>query len=174
MVLILLPILILISIFIFFRMGAPILYRQIRMGKNLNTFTIYKFRSMVNDADKMGSYSTASGDARITPLGQFLRKTSLDELPQVLNVLKGEMSFIGPRPDLPAQKEQYPDEESWVGRHKVRPGITGLSQVRFRSSSTLAERRETDLEYAQNLSFWLDVRILIDTVFVVLKRKNTN
>lgn len=128
---------------------------------------------MVLSAD-LGSYSTASGDARITPLGQWLRATSLDELPQIINVLKGDMSFIGPRPDLPAQKEQYPDEASWVNRHNVRPGITGLSQVRYRSSSTLTERRETDLEYVKNLSFLLDIQILINTVFVVLKRKHIN
>jgi lipopolysaccharide/colanic/teichoic acid biosynthesis glycosyltransferase len=124
---------------------------------------MWKFRSMVINAESLGGYSTADRDPRITPIGRFIRKTSLDELPQLLNVLFGEMSIVGPRPDVPAQRSLYTEEE-WMVRHSVRPGITGLAQSTLRSEATTEQRKAMDLEYAKNVSFALDVRIILMTI----------
>jgi len=118
---------------------------------------------MVKDADQKGSFRTNAGDTRITPVGRILRKTSLDELPQLLNVLKGEMSLVGPRPDTPGQEGDYSPED-WVRRHQVRPGITGLAQAKARQAATPEERLRLDLEYVERASVGLDVKILLMTV----------
>ena len=143
------------------------LFRQTRIGRGCQPFTIYKFRSMVKDADQKGSFRTNAGDTRITPVGRILRKTSLDELPQLLNVLKGEMSLVGPRPDTPGQEGDYAPED-WVRRHRVRPGITGLAQAKARQAATPEERLRLDLEYVERASVGLDVKILLMTVKQVL------
>ncbi len=145
-----------------------IFYRQQRIGKNGKLFNIYKFRTMVSDADKIGSFSTAKNDSRITKVGAFLRKTSLDELPQVFNILLGEMSFIGPRPDVLQQKNLYTESE-FEQRHQVLPGITGLAQCVNRHNATLEERKQSDIYYANNISFLLDAKICFLTVKTVLK-----
>lgn len=145
-----------------------VFYRQKRVGKNGKLFEIYKFRTMVADADKIGSFSTSKNDSRITKVGAFLRKTSLDELPQVINVILGEMSFIGPRPDVPQQKELYSEEE-FTQRHQVLPGITGLAQCVNRHTATLEERKQSDIYYANNVSLALDMKIILLTVKTVLK-----
>lgn len=139
--------------------GFPILFRQTRLGLGGREFAMYKFRSMVRDAAGVGPYYTASDDPRITPVGRFLRRTSIDELPQLINVLAGDMSLVGPRPDVPAQRALYSDAE-WVQRCSVRPGITGLAQALLRSEATEAQRLEMDLRYAREHDLWLDLKIL--------------
>jgi lipopolysaccharide/colanic/teichoic acid biosynthesis glycosyltransferase len=143
--------------------GGPVLFRQTRIGLRGREFSMYKFRSMVVNAAALGPHHTASDDARITRVGRFLRRTSLDELPQLLNVLKGDMSLVGPRPDLPAQRTHYSDEQ-WALRCSVRPGITGLAQAQLRSAATPEQRCELDLQYAREASVWLDLRIMLHTL----------
>lgn len=139
--------------------GRPVLFGQIRLGLGGREFRMYKFRSMVKDAASVGAYHTAAGDPRITPVGRWLRRTSIDELPQLFNVLRGDMSLVGPRPDVPAQRALYSDTD-WAERCSVRPGITGLAQALMRSEATEAQRLALDLRYAREHSLWLDLRII--------------
>lgn len=139
--------------------GFPVLFRQTRMGRGGQPFGMFKFRSMVKDAAAIGPYHTAADDPRITRVGRILRRTSIDELPQLLNVLRGEMSLVGPRPDVPAQQANY-REGDWRLRCSVRPGITGLAQALLRSSATEAQRLELDLRYAREHDLALDLKIL--------------
>lgn len=148
--------------------SGSVFYRQQRIGRNGRLFSIYKFRTMVANAEKIGSFSTAVNDSRITKVGAFLRKTSLDELPQIINIIFGEMSFIGPRPDVPQQRDLYSKFE-FAQRHQVLPGITGLAQCLNRHNATLQERKQSDIFYANNVSFALDVKILVLTIKTVLK-----
>jgi lipopolysaccharide/colanic/teichoic acid biosynthesis glycosyltransferase len=143
--------------------GFPVLFRQTRMGLHGREFGMFKFRSMVKNAAVIGPYFTSANDARITRVGRFIRRTSLDELPQLFNVLKGDMSLVGPRPDVPAQKRLY-SEADWAQRCSVRPGITGLAQALYRSHSTEAQRLEADLRYTREASLWLDLKICWWTV----------
>jgi lipopolysaccharide/colanic/teichoic acid biosynthesis glycosyltransferase len=138
---------------------GPVFFRQTRVGLRGRTFTMFKFRSMVVDAERRGGYSTAPRDSRITPVGRFIRRTSLDELPQILNVFIGDMSIVGPRPDVPAQRDLYDDKE-WELRHLVRPGVTGLAQATLRSEATVDERKALDLQYARESSLRLDFLII--------------
>lgn len=138
------------------------IYGHVRVGKDCRPFTLYKFRSMFVGSDQQG-FQTQVGDARITPVGKFLRKTSLDELPQLFNVLKGDMSLVGPRPDTPMQEKDYSPEQ-WQLRHSVRPGITGLAQVNGRSNISMEDRLAFDLEYVKNHSVIGDFIILLKTV----------
>lgn len=147
---------------------GPIFYKQTRIGKDGKTFKIYKFRSMVSNADQIGGYATQPGDNRITKVGQFLRKTSLDELPQVLNILFGDMSLIGPRPDVPAQRENYSDQE-FTDRHLVLPGITGLAQCRNRHDTTIRSRKQYDIFYNRHVGFCLDMLIIYWTLLTLKK-----
>lgn len=137
------------------------IYSQRRIGKHCQPFRLYKFRSMIVGADRQG-YQTQEGDARITPVGNFLRKTSLDELPQLFNVLKGDMSLVGPRPDTPMQEKDY-SAADWTLRHSVRPGITGLAQVNGRSNMGSEERLAWDLDYVRHVRFTRDLVILLKT-----------
>jgi lipopolysaccharide/colanic/teichoic acid biosynthesis glycosyltransferase len=139
--------------------GRPVLFRQVRVGLGGREFAMYKFRSMVPDAAARGPYHTQTDDPRITRVGGFLRRTSIDELPQLLNVLKGDMSMVGPRPDLPLQRSLY-SEADWRARCSVRPGITGLAQALIRSGGVEGERLALDLRYVRECSLWLDLRIL--------------
>ncbi|QDQ86238.1 sugar transferase [Alcaligenaceae bacterium SJ-26] len=141
---------------------GPVLFRQRRVGRHGGEFFIYKFRSMVVNAERLGGYSTVDGDARITRVGRFIRRTSLDELPQLFNVLLGDMSVVGPRPDVPAQRELYTEAE-WCLRHSVRPGITGLAQATLRSAATQEQRKKMDLEYAERASLLFDLKIIFLT-----------
>lgn len=144
--------------------GFPVLFRQVRVGLNGREFHMYKFRSMVRNASTLGPHFTEGGaDPRITPVGRFLRRTSIDELPQLLNVIKGDMSLVGPRPDLPVQRCLYSDDQ-WAKRCSVRPGITGLAQVLFRSEATHEQRLTADLRYAREVNVWLDLQILVWTI----------
>lgn len=146
---------------------GPVIFRQTRIGLGCRPFSIFKFRSMVSNAEQLGGYATADGDPRITSVGRFIRRTSIDELPQLFNVLKGDMSWVGPRPDVPAQEIVYTAEE-WRLRHRVRPGITGLAQATLRSLASQEQRKTMDLDYAARPSLWLDTKILLATVLQVL------
>lgn len=146
---------------------GPVLFKQKRLGKNAKEFYIYKFRSMIVDAEKLGVYSDDK-DKRLTRIGKILRKTSIDELPQLLNILKGEMSFIGPRPPLtyhPWPIEEYTDEQKRM--FDVRPGITGWAQVNGRKNVEWNHRIELNVWYVDNISFGLDFKIFFLTIFKV-------
>lgn len=150
---------------------GPAIFKQERLGLNGKVFNIYKFRSMCQGAEKKGTgvYSL-KGDPRVTKVGRFIRATSIDELPQLINILKGEMSFIGPRPTLtyhPWKLEEYTDEQ--MKRFKVRPGVTGLAQINGRKDIPWDERIIYDVNYVENLSFMLDLKILLKTIVKVFK-----
>ena len=163
------PVLVIITIYIILDSGFPVIYKQNRVGMYGRDFTIYKFRTMVRDADQLGPSSTSQDDSRITRAGRFLRKTSLDELPQLFNVLNGTMSLVGYRPDVRRRHVNYLEK-----KYDLRPGITGYAQTHGRSSITQDEKRCWESRYTQDVSFKTDIRILLDTVNVVLKHKNSN
>jgi lipopolysaccharide/colanic/teichoic acid biosynthesis glycosyltransferase len=140
-----------------------VLFRQVRVGLGGREFGIYKFRSMVRNAAAVGPYHTASDDPRVTRVGRFIRRTSLDELPQLLNVLAGDMSLVGPRPDVPAQRTLYAAAD-WQARCSVRPGITGLAQALLRSAATPQQRLDLDLRYVREHSLGLDLKIIAWTL----------
>lgn len=161
------PILVLVSLAIALESRGGVFFRQQRIGYQGKIFNILKLRSMVKDASKIGPYYTTDHDPRITRVGRIIRRTSLDELPQLINVLQGDMSLVGPRPDVPAQRILYTDTE-WRQRHSVRPGITGLAQATMRSEGTEEQRKALDLEYVRRASLQFDVWILLLTVRQVL------
>lgn len=166
-VVVLAPVLGLIAIGIYVSSGGPILYRQRRMGHDGGIFEMLKFRSMDNDAEAKGPGWTTVRDPRRTRMGRWLRKLNLDELPQLINVLRGEMSLVGPRPERPTYINEFRrDIPGYMLRHKVRAGMTGWAQVHgWRGDTSIHERVEHDLYYIQQWSFWLDVRILFMTLF---------
>jgi lipopolysaccharide/colanic/teichoic acid biosynthesis glycosyltransferase len=146
---------------------GPAIFRQTRVGLDGAAFSIYKLRTMVSGAESIGAgLAIQQGDDRITRLGTWLRRYSLDELPNLWNVVRGEMSIVGPRPTIPVQVEQYTERQR--GRLAVRPGITGWAQVNGRASLPWPERIELDLWYVAHRSLWLDLRILVATVGMVL------
>jgi lipopolysaccharide/colanic/teichoic acid biosynthesis glycosyltransferase len=149
------------------RDGAPVLFRQERVGLDGTSFSVLKFRTMRTGADR----SPFPDADLITPTGRVLRRTSLDEVPQLLNVLKGDMSLVGPRPTLRYQVERYDERQS--GRLAVRPGLTGLAQVRGRNGMPWAERIELDLQYVRTASLWTDLRILLGSVRAVVSGSGT-
>jgi lipopolysaccharide/colanic/teichoic acid biosynthesis glycosyltransferase len=165
--LLLVPLFALTALLIFVYDRGPVFYLQQRVGRGGRSFGIYKFRSMHTDADQRGGFSTAANDPRITGIGRVLRRSSIDELPQLLNVLKGDMSLVGPRPDVPKQRVLYTDAE-WTERHSVAPGITGLAQATLRSSGTEDQRKALDLEYVRKQSLGFDCRILLLTARQIL------
>lgn len=156
--------------------GGPIFYKSKRLGKNLKVFNMYKLRTMKVNAPDIrnmdGSTFNSKTDPRVTNVGRFLRKTSIDELPQVLNVLKGDMSFVGPRPSPLGNVDKYPHE--YFRKFEVLPGLTGYNQALKRNSADLIERYRNDLYYIDNISFSLDVKIIFMTILNVLFRKNIN
>ena len=180
LILILSPVFLLITLAIGLDSRGPAIYRQVRCGLNGRRFTFYKFRSMVQGAETRkgdllahnlmdGPVFKMKNDPRVTRVGRFLRKTSLDELPQLFNVLRGDMSFVGPRPPIPEEVEKY---EGWQRRRlSMKPGITGLWQVSGRNQIDFQQWMKLDLEYIDNWSMWLDFKILIKTILVVLLRK---
>lgn len=148
------------------------IFRQERIGRGGEHFICYKFRSMRSDAPHDVPTARFEEAAHyITPLGGFLRRTSLDELPQIINVLKGDMSFVGARPLIPSEEAMHRGRESG-GVYELRPGITGLAQVRGRDMIDDAQKLEFDLEYARNLGFWLDVKIFFGTLLSAMRGKN--
>lgn len=169
-IVILLPVYIVISILILLSMGRPILFRQQRPGYREKIFGIYKFRTMTNERDESGEL--LSDEQRLHGLGKFIRSTSLDELPQLFNVLRGEMSFVGPRPLLIEYLKLYSPEQK--RRHDVKPGITGWAQVNGRNSISWEEKFAYDLYYVKNQSLLLDIKIVYLTFLKVLKRSDIN
>lgn len=162
---------------IFFNDFGPIFYNASRVGKNYKIFKMYKFRTMKVNAPDIrnldGSTFNSDSDSRVTSIGRFLRRTSIDELPQFFNVLKGDMSLIGPRPILPAK--DYSEMIDYLQKSiKLRPGITGFNQAYFRNSITRLEKYKNDAYYAEKISFLLDVKIIIQTIRSVLLHKNIN
>ena len=172
-VLLLSPVLIITSIFIKLDSSGDVVFKQERVGLLGNPFLIYKFRSMIKNANKQGSYQTHKNDSRITKVGRFIRKTSIDELPQLFNVIKGDMSLVGPRPNVFAQQELYSKIE-WEKRNSVHPGITGLAQAIIRSSGTPDERTRLDLKYIDKQSLFYDIYIIILTIKQVLFKGDAN
>jgi lipopolysaccharide/colanic/teichoic acid biosynthesis glycosyltransferase len=167
------PILAVIALMVRLTSPGPIFFYHERLGKDGKPFTMYKFRTMFVNAPDIrnsdGSTYNAEDDPRVTPIGRFLRKTSLDELPQLINVLKGEMSLVGPRSDQVDQLQYYTERD----RRKllVKPGITGLAAVEVRNAATWDQRKQLDIEYVNHQSLWIDILILWRTVGVVLRRK---
>lgn len=166
-ILLLFPLLLFITLLIYLQMGYPVLFTQPRPGINGHIFNFYKFRTMTDKRDSEGNL--LPDEQRLTSLGQFLRQLSLDELPQLWNVFKGDMSFVGPRPLLVAYLERYTLEQA--RRHEVKPGITGWAQVNGRNAISWEEKFQLDIWYIDNWSLWLDVRILVLTVIKVFKRE---
>ena len=158
-----LPVLILVSLAIIYNMGWPAIFTHTRSGKGKKPFKIFKLRTMQNPS--VG----ATDESRITKLGGFLRKWSIDELPQLFNVIRGEMSLIGPRPLLPEYDKHYSKKQN--KRFLVRPGITGLAQITGRNGLTWEEKFFLDVEYVENLSFVNDFKVLVGTVYVVFRAK---
>ena len=160
------PILIIIAILIRVKLGSPIFFTQDRVGKDGKVFKIVKFRTMLEAYDKFGE--PLSDKKRVTSFGNFLRSTSLDELPELINVLKGDMSLVGPRPLLVEYIDLYSKEQ--FRRHEVRPGMTGWAQVNGRNNLNWDEKFKMDVEYVDNQNLLLDIKILFLTIFKVLKR----
>jgi undecaprenyl phosphate N,N'-diacetylbacillosamine 1-phosphate transferase len=153
---------------VFFKLGKPVFFTQKRPGKNNKPFSIIKFRTLTNERDI--NNNLLSEDKRLTKFGAALRSLSLDELPELINVLKGEMSFVGPRPLRMYYLPLY--NEYQMRRHEVRPGITGWAQVNGRNSLTWEQKFDLDVWYVDNHSFWLDIKILWLTFLKVIKREN--
>lgn len=166
-------ILIVIGPIIYFQDKGSIFYNAPRLGKDGIIFKMYKFRSMKMNAPDLrnedGSTFNAEDDPRLTSIGKFIRKTSLDETPQLLNIIKGDMSIIGPRPDLPEHMDMYEGNE--VRKLEVRPGVTGFNQAYFRNTIPWKERIKNDIYYVDNLSCWMDIKVFIKTALSVLKRE---
>lgn len=163
--LILSPIIAVTALLIRMKIGSPVLFTQQRPGLNGRVFLVYKFRSMTDERDEIGEL--LPDDVRLTSFGKIIRKLSLDELPQLVNVLKGDMSFVGPRPLLVEYLPLY--NERQARRHEARPGITGWAQVNGRNSISWEDRFELDVWYVENRKFWLDIKILFMTVLKVFK-----
>ena len=165
-ILILLPIYVFIMLLVAFNFGIPMLFKQARPGLNEKVFNMYKFRTMTDERDEDGTL--LSDKVRLTDFGKFLRSTSLDELPGLWNVLKGDMSLVGPRPLLVEYLPLYSEKQS--RRHEVRPGITGWAQVNGRNAISWNEKFDLDVWYVDNQSIWLDIKILWLTVKKVINR----
>lgn len=164
------PLLFSIALAVILQSGWPAIFVQTRVGRDGRSFKIYKFRTMIQSASDKGLKTTvADNDDRITRVGTYLRKWSLDELPQLVNVLKGDMSLVGPRPTLEYQVSQYTSRQR--RRLEVKPGITGWAQVNGRNTLPWARRIELDIWYVDNFTLWLDVKILFRTIRVFLRRE---
>lgn len=162
------PVLLIVAILVRVKLGSPVIFKQQRPGKNEKIFTLYKFRTMTDKKDKNGNLLPDS--ERLTKFGKFLRSTSLDELPELVNILKGDMAIVGPRPLLVKYLPYYTEEEKH--RHDVRPGLTGLAQVSGRNNLDWNERFETDLKYVNSISFKGDLTIILNTIKSVLKHND--
>ncbi|MDY6826343.1 MAG: sugar transferase [Bacillota bacterium] len=170
LIILLLPLMLILAVLIYVKMGKPVFFTQQRPGLNGRPFRLYKFRTMRKI--KAGEKELATDEERLTGLGRFLRRFSLDELPQLFNVLKGELSFVGPRPLLMQYLERYTPAQ--VRRHEVKPGITGWAQVNGRNALSWEEKFKLDVWYVDHQSFLLDLKILALTVVKVLKAEGIN
>ena len=161
---------------------GPVFFKQVRVGRNEEEFEIYKYRTMVVDAEKLGKQITVGRDPRITPIGHFLRKYKIDELPQLFNVFNGTMSFVGPRPEVPRYTRLYNQEQRQV--LQVRPGITDLASIKYRNENGMAhsqnpektyieevmvDKLNLNLDYIQHRSFWMDIKIIMQTITKIVK-----
>jgi len=164
------PLMLIIGFFVRMRIGTPVFFKQGRPGLHGKPFTIYKFRTMTDKRDKDGNLLTDR--ERLTRLGQFLRKTSMDELPELFNVIKGDMSIVGPRPLLMQYLDRYTPEQA--RRHEVKPGITGWAQVNGRNAITWEDKFKLDVWYVDHQSLALDIKIIGLTVWTILTRKGIN
>lgn len=164
--LVLAPMVAVVAVLVRYRLGRPILFRQTRPGRDAQPFTLVKFRTMTDERGSDGAL--LPDERRLPPFGRFLRSTSLDELPELWNVIRGDMSLVGPRPLLMAYLDRYSPRQA--RRHEVRPGITGWAQVNGRNAPSWQERLEMNVWYVEHRSFWLDVRILLRTLLAVVRR----
>ena len=159
------PLLVVLYMLVYFNLGSPVLFKQKRPGLHGKIFTIYKFRTMSDDRDN--NNNLLDDKARVTRFGKFLRSTSLDELPELFNIIKGDMSFVGPRPLLAEYLDRYTPEQA--RRHGVKPGITGWAQINGRDELPIEEKARLDGEYASGISFDMDFKCLFGTIFSVIK-----
>lgn len=162
------PVFIIVVILVRHKLGSPVLFKQKRPGLNEKIFTMYKFRTMTDEKDENGEMLPDS--VRLTKFGKMLRSTSLDELPELFNILKGDMSIVGPRPLLERYLPYYTDKEKL--RHTVRPGLSGLAQINGRNKLDWDSRLELDVEYVQDITFSLDLSIILKTFFKAIKRED--
>lgn len=160
------PVLLIVALLVRCKLGSPIIFKQQRLGLHEKIFCMYKFRTMTDAKDEQGNL--LPDEVRLTRFGKALRSTSLDELPELFNILKGDMAIVGPRPLLVQYLSRYNERQHH--RHDVRPGFTGLAQVNGRNSISWQEKFEWDVKYVEQVSFWMDVKIIAKTVGVVLKR----
>ncbi len=166
-VIILMPVMIVIYILIRIKLGKPVIFKQQRPGKDEKIFTLYKFRTMTENKDENGNL--LPNEKRLTKFGKILRKTSLDELPELFNILKGDMAIVGPRPLLVEYLPYYTEEERH--RHDVRPGLTGLAQINGRNAISWEKKFEMDLDYIKCITITTDIKIIIQTIKKVIKRE---
>lgn len=169
-IIILSPVLLAVALLVKIKLGSPVIFKQKRPGLNEKIFTLYKFRTMTDEKDENGKLLPDA--ARLTKFGKFLRSTSLDELPELVNILKGDMSFIGPRPLLIQYLPLYNEHQK--RRHEVKPGLSGLAQINGRNAIRWEKKFNYDIEYVKNVSFLLDLKITIKTVIKVLEREGIN
>ena len=165
------PLLLLVSLMIFVDDGSPVIFKQSRVGKDNQLFNIYKFRTMKRDTVNVSSAELETPDACITKTGRFLRKSSLDELPQLVNILKGDMSFVGPRPLIPEESE-IRELRAKYNVYSVRPGMTGLAQINGRDTISDEEKAAYDKQYVESRSFFGDIGIIIRTALIVVSGKD--
>jgi lipopolysaccharide/colanic/teichoic acid biosynthesis glycosyltransferase len=168
----LLPLIIVIAFIIKVDSKGNVIFKQKRLGRNYKEFTVYKFRTMVENAYQIGGIALHEGDPRITKVGTFLRKTSLDEVPQFINILKGDMCIIGPRPILKEEFEPYKSNKLYAKRFSIRPGLFCTVDVAYRASASRELQFEMDEQYVNNMSFKLDIDVFFKTFVTVIKRKN--
>lgn len=164
------PLMAVIAVLVWINLGSPVIYQQKRPGQKGILFDFYKFRTMTDDREDQGKL--LPDEKRLTNFGKFLRKTSLDELPELWNVIKGDMSLVGPRPLLVQYLDRYTREQA--RRHEVKPGITGWAQVNGRNAITWEEKFKYDVLYVDNLSLWLDIKIILMTILKVIKGEGIN
>lgn len=169
-IIILSPLLLTLYLLVRFKLGSPAIFTQERPGKDEKIFKLYKFRSMTNQKDSYGNL--LPDEQRLTSFGRKLRSTSLDELPELFNILKGDMSIVGPRPLLVDYLDLYNEKQKH--RHDVRPGLTGLAQVNGRNTLSWEDRFENDIRYIEIISFIVDLKIIVDTFKIVLRRDGIN
>ena len=162
------PILLIVAILVRIKLGSPVIFKQKRPGKNEKIFTLYKFRTMTDEKDDNGDLLPDS--QRLTKFGKFLRSTSLDELPELINIIKGDMAIVGPRPLLVKYLPLYNEKQKH--RHDVRPGLTGYAQVNGRNAISWEEKFEDDLKYIENITLINDIKIILKTIKKVIKRND--
>ena len=164
------PLMIIIGILVRIKLGKPVIFKQKRPGKNEKIFTLYKFRTMTDEKDEQGNL--LADEKRLTKFGKFLRSTSLDELPELWNILKGEMAIVGPRPLLVEYLPLYNEEQKH--RHDIKPGLTGLAQITGRNAIQWEEKFKEDIEYVNNITFIQDTKIILKTFVKVFKKEGIN